>query len=248
VLAEEAGGATPDEIARWRRLADAIVDGYSPETGLYEQFAGYEGLEPTLVAEIATPPVAADLLVGPDRIRRSQIIKQADVLMLHHMLPDEVEPGSLVPNLDFYGPRCAHGSSLSPPIQAAALARAGRVDDALDLFRIACRLDLDDLTGTTAGGVHLATMGGVWQALVRGFCGVRPGRDALLVDPHLPDAWSAVEVAFRHRGGRVRLRAGHDCVVLTTERPLALRVGAAGRRIDLDPGTTPVRLTGEEAP
>ena len=59
--------------------------------------------------------------------------------MLHHLLPDEVAPGSLVPNLDFYEPRTAHGSSLSPAIHAALLARAGRYRPALEALRIAAR-------------------------------------------------------------------------------------------------------------
>ena len=106
----------------------------------------------------------------------SQLIKQADVLMLHHLVPEEVEPGSLQANLSFYEARTAHGSSLSPAIHAALLARAGEPDRALVPFRMAARLDLDDLTGTTSGGLHLATMGGLWQALAYGFCGLRPGR------------------------------------------------------------------------
>ena len=65
------------------------------------------------------------------------------------------------PNLDFYEPRTAHGSSLSPAIHAALL----RPRRALPTRRSSCcgspaRIDLDDLTGTTAGGLHLATMGG----------------------------------------------------------------------------------------
>jgi trehalose/maltose hydrolase-like predicted phosphorylase len=241
-LAETAGGATTAEMARWRRLADALVDGYSPETGLYEQFAGFHRLEPTLITDLATPPVAADLLLGPEVVHRSQITKQADVLMLHHMVPDEMMPGSLGPNIDFYGPRCAHGSSLSPAIHAAALARAGRPDEGLALFRIACRLDLDDLSGTTAGGLHLATMGGAWQALVYGFCGVRPAADSLLVDPHLPSAWDGVEVSVRYNGGRVRVRAGHDGVAVDAQRPLAVRVGADRRLVTLPAGTTSLEL------
>ena len=67
--------------------------------------------------------------------------------MLHHLVPDEVVPGRWPPNLDYYLPRTAHGSSLSPAIHASLLARAGRVeDDSLELLRLACRLDLDDLT------------------------------------------------------------------------------------------------------
>ena len=77
---------------------------------------------------------------------------QPDVLMLHHLVPGEVEPGSLVPNLDFYLPRTAHGSSLSPAVTATLLARAGRPDDALAMLDIALRLDLEDTTGMTAGG------------------------------------------------------------------------------------------------
>ena len=93
--------------------------------------------------------------------------------MLHHLVPDEVAPGSLEPNLDFYEPRTAHGSSLSPgdPRRAVRARRPAR--PAVEALRLAARIDLDDLTGTTAGGLHLATMGGVWQALAFGFAGAR---------------------------------------------------------------------------
>src|SRR5207237_5977569 len=117
-------------------------------TGRYEQFAGFWRLEPLLIAEVATPPVAADLLLGRERVRGAQVIKQPDVLMLQYMVPDEVARGSLLPNLDFYGPRTAHGSSLSPGITAALLARARRTEAALAAFRLAARLDLDHLPGT----------------------------------------------------------------------------------------------------
>ena len=124
-----------------------------------------------MIAEIAPKrPIAADLLLGAERTRGAQVLKQADVLMLHHLVPDEVAPGSLLPNVDYYEPRTSHGSSLSPAIHAAVLARAGRYRDALESLRLAARLDLDDLTATTAGGVHLATMvvsGRRWRSASR---------------------------------------------------------------------------------
>ena len=64
----------------------------------------------------------------------AQVLKQADVLMLHHLVPDEVAPGSLEPNLDFYEPRTAHGSSLSPGVHASLLRPRGRLDEALERF------------------------------------------------------------------------------------------------------------------
>jgi trehalose/maltose hydrolase-like predicted phosphorylase len=201
-------------------------------TGRYEQFAGYFGLESLSIADIAQPPVAADVLLGRDRVAASQVIKQPDVLMLHHLVPEEVAPGSLEPNLDFYGPRTAHGSSLSPAIHAALLARAGRADEALEPLRIALALDLEDLTGTTAAGLHLATLGGVWQAVLAGFAGVRVRDGVLGVDPRLPTSWRSLELRFRCLGRRVRLLVTPDGTDVHTSRPLQVRLaGQAPRRV-----------------
>jgi trehalose/maltose hydrolase-like predicted phosphorylase len=226
----------PDEARAWAGIADALVDGWDPERGLHEQFAGYWELEPLLIDQIASPPVAADLLLGRDRVERSQLIKQADVVMLHHLVPDEVEPGSLAADLSFYEPRTAHGSSLSPAIHALLLARAGQPERALELFHMAARLDLDDLTATTAGGVHLATMGGVWQALAYGFLGLRPVEGGLHVDPHLPSAWDALALDLHVGGHRVRLRASRTALEVTCRRPLALRLGRAPPVVCPPPG------------
>jgi trehalose/maltose hydrolase-like predicted phosphorylase len=203
----------PNERSSWLAIADALVDGYDRASGIYEQFAGFFDLEPLVIEEVAPHrPIAADLLLGAERTAAAQVLKQADVLMLHHLLPDEAAPGSLLPNLDFYEPRTAHGSSLSPAIHAGLFARAGRYRAALDALRIAARIDLDDLTASTAGGVHLATMGGLWQALAFGFAGLRPQADGLLVDPRLPHEWNALEFALRFHGEPLRLRIDRDGV------------------------------------
>jgi len=212
-----------DEAATWLRIADALVDGYDPMSGLYEQFAGFFRLEPLVIADVAPRrPIAADLLLGRERTTGAQVLKQADVLMLHQLVPDEVEPGSLLPNLDFYEPRTAHGSSLSPAIHAGLLARAGRFREALKALRIAARIDLDDLTASTASGLHLATMGGLWQALMFGFAGVRPRGDALVVDPRLPPEWAALELNLCFRGCPLRLRIDRAGVEFDAGDRLAL--------------------------
>jgi trehalose/maltose hydrolase-like predicted phosphorylase len=216
-------GGSEAERADWLRLAGALVDGYDRMSGLYEQFAGFFRLEPLVIADVAPRrPIAADLLLGAERTSSAQVLKQADVLMLHHLVPDEVAPGSLLPNLDFYEPRTAHGSSLSPAVHAALLARAGRLREALPALRIAARIDLDDLTGSTASGLHLATMGGLWQALAFGFAGVRPRGGVLVVDPRLPPEWGALELRLRFRGSPLRLRIDRDGVGLDAGPELTL--------------------------
>ena len=227
-----------EEANLWQALGEGLVDGWKPERGLYEQFAGYFDLEPLLVSQIAPPPVAIDVLLGTERVAGSQLIKQADVLMLHHLVPEEVVAGSLASCLAFYEPRTAHGSSLSPAIYASLLARAGEPQRALELFRMAARLDLDDLTGTTAGGLHLATMGGLWQALAYGFLGLQSKRGKLVVDPCLPEAWSALGLRFRFGGQSIGVRAEHDRLTITCEAPLLVHVaGWAPERCE-PPGAT----------
>ena len=225
------GGRRNREAARWLDLADRIVDGYDARTGIYEQFAGFHRLEEVLMDSIGPPPLAADVLLGPDRVRRTQLIKQPDVLMLHHLVPEEVAPESLVPNLDFYSPRTAHGSSLSPAISAALLARAGRADEALRLLRIALTLDLDDRTGMTSSGLHLANLGGVWQSVLGGFAGVRVRSGCLLVDPHLPAEWPEIELRFLALGSRVRLQVDRRRIVLRADGALRVQVGGGRVRV-----------------
>jgi len=151
-----------------------------------------------------------------------------------YLVPDEVEPGSLGPNLDYYDPRTAHGSSLSPAITASLLARAGRPDEALEMLRMALALDLDDLTGMTGAGLHMASLGGVWQAVVTGMAGVRVRAGVLTVDPRLPAAWDGLHLRFRCLGRTVRLDITHDRTSVWADAPLMVAL----------PGQTPRKVAG----
>lgn len=233
------------ERCRWLELADALVDGYDPDTGVYEQFAGFNQLEPLIIEEVAPRrPIAADLLLGGDRVARAQVVKQADVLLLYHLVPDEMVPGSLEPNLRFYEPRTAHGSSLSPATHALVQGRTRDFDRALESLHLASRIDLDDLTGTTASGLHVATMGGLWQALAFGFAGLRPHHGVLHVDPVLPPSWSALAMPVRFHGSRVRIRKERAQLTIDTSQPIDLMVGS--RRFDSVSGRLELRRRGSE--
>ena len=227
--AETSGGEVDaTERASWMELAEALVDGYRADTGLYEQFAGFFELEPLVIAQLAPRrPIAADLLLSAARVNGAQIIKQADVLMLHHLIPEELAPGSLTPNLDFYEPRTAHGSSLSPGIHAALFARANRLGDARAALRLAARIDLDDVSGTTAAGVHIAAMGSVWQALAYGFAGARAGGGVLGLDPRLPPEWELFKLHLRFRGAQIRLRLTADAIEVNADRPVRVSIAGA---------------------
>jgi trehalose/maltose hydrolase-like predicted phosphorylase len=65
-------------------------------------------------------------------------------------------------------------------------------------------------------------MGGLWQALVFGFAGVRARNGILAVDPHLPPDWGAIELRLRFRGHPLGLRVDREGVALDAASDLRL--------------------------
>jgi trehalose/maltose hydrolase-like predicted phosphorylase len=223
------------ELHRWSEVAQGLVDGFDPESLRYEEFSGFFSLEDVRAVDLAPRPFAADLVLGRDRVHRAQIVKQADVVMLAHMLPEVVRPEVAEANYRYYEPRTTHGSSLSPAVHAAVAARVGALDQALAYFRMAAAIDLDDRMGNAALGIHIATMGGLWQAAVMGFGGVRPDGEGLRVDPRLPAGWERLRFPVRWRGSRIQVEAEPDLVTISLDGPAQVAMGDSTPAV-LQPG------------
>jgi kojibiose phosphorylase len=214
------------EIRRWTAVRDGLVDGFDDGSRLYEQFNGFFAMEDVSAAELGQRPFAGDVVLGPERARRAQVVKQADVLMLIHMLGELMSDDVAAANYSYYEPRTSHGSSLSAPIHAAVAARLGRLDEALSYLRMAAAVDLGNGMGNAAQGVHMAAMGGLWQAAVMGFGGVRPGGAVLRLDPKPPDAWKGFEFPLRWRGTRLEVAVRGDRLVIKVDGSVELALGA----------------------
>ena len=78
--------------------------------------------------------VPMDVLLGRERTQRSQVVKQADVVLLLYLLWDRFPPPVRDANFRYYEPRTGHGSSLSPAIHALVAARLGDVELAAALL------------------------------------------------------------------------------------------------------------------
>jgi kojibiose phosphorylase len=138
------------------------------------------------------------------------VIKQADVALLLYLLRDRFTREMRTANFDYYEPRTAHGSSLSPAIHALMAARLDRCSIAETHFQRAAAIDLADNLGNAAGGVHMAALGGLWQATVFGFAGLSVGPDGLRFDPHLPSGWRNLRFPLQWRGRRLQITLGTE--------------------------------------
>jgi len=145
--------------------------------------------------------------------------------MLAHMLPEVVPPDVALANYRYYEPRTSHGSSLSPAMHASVAARLGLLEEALDYNRMAAAIDLGNGMGNAAHGVHVASMGGQWQAAVIGLGRMRGTREALYLDPILPESWAGLGFAVRWRGARVEVSVDPTSLRLELDGPVRLGVG-----------------------
>jgi trehalose/maltose hydrolase-like predicted phosphorylase len=194
-------GLSDGELDDWRTVAAGLVDGQDPETGLIEQHRGFHQLEEVDLAALRSPTASGEAALGWGRLARLKVIKQADVVLLLALLGDRFPRAVQEANYRYYEPLTVHDSSLSPAVYALVAARLGDLGTAERYLRRATRLDLDfDRGVTAAGGVHIAALGGLWQALVLGFGGMTVGGGELRFAPHVPAAWGSLRFRVHWRG------------------------------------------------
>jgi trehalose/maltose hydrolase-like predicted phosphorylase len=226
-------GLSDAELAEWRGVAETMATGWNPQTGLFEQFAGFFGLEEIDLAAYEGRTVPMDVVLGRERTQRTKVIKQADVVALIGLLPEEFPGESAAANFRYYEPRCSHGSSLSGAMHGLVAARLGYADLALRYFRQAVAIDLADTHTTIAGGLHMAALGGTWMTAVFGFAGLSLHGEEIAFDPKLPASWRCLAFAIEWRGRqlKIRIEADHLQAMLEAGDPITLVL--SGRRYEL---------------
>ena len=130
-------------------------------------------------------------------------------------------------DFSYYDPITTGDSSLSAVVQSIIAAEVGLPETALAYFDAALYTDLGDLHHNTSDGAHIASTGGVWNALVQGFGGMRGHDGAISFDPRLPREWTSMTYPLRVRGTRVRvhLTGGLSVDVMSDDLPGSLVFG-----------------------
>ena len=194
-------------VAHWQDIASKMFIPFDEEKKIHVQFPGFFDLEYIPVAKFTPRTLSVAAMIGHQRQVQSQVIKQADVIMLMALLGTALGSQEvMLNNWRAYYPRTDHGSSLSPSIHSWVAARLGLDDVAYELFHHAAGIDLNDNKGNVKDGIHGAACGGLWQALVFGFCGLHIN-DAgeIAIDPRLPESWQEISFTVYFRGERQQI-------------------------------------------
>lgn len=235
-------GVDEAERARWMAAAASMVIPYDHELGVTAQCEGFTRLRRWSFG--ASPPSAYPLLLHYPYylLYSSQVVKQADLVFAMYVCGEHFEPAQKRRDFEYYEAITVRDSSLSAPIQGIVAAEVGHLDLAYDYFRESVLIDLRDIAGNTADGLHLASLGGAWQVVVAGFGGMREQSGTLAFAPRLPAPLTRVCFRLLYRGRRL-------CVELLPARARydllagdALEIVHHGERVRVSAGT-PLELS-----
>lgn len=199
----------------------------APVAGIIPQFDGYFTLEdPPLTHLLQRKLNPHEYLGGGNGLATTtQIIKQADVVLLMYLFGDEFSQEMKTANWEYYEPRTEHGSSLSACSYSLLAAEIDKVNWATKYFMKTATIDLTGIgkqyVGTLyIGGTHPAGNGGAWMSAVMGLCGIRCKGDTVFVSPNLPSSWQKVIVPLLLQGQKLR-------ITLTPETTTVQSIGTA---------------------
>jgi len=234
-------GLTDGEVAQWEDFVrKSYVPAPDPHTRLIPQFDGYFRLRDEPVEQtrqrLAHPDLHPGGPLGP--YQETQNIKQADVVLLLYLLRDRYDPETKRANWQYYEPRTAHDSSLSPMAYSLVAADVGMVDWAYRYFLYTAYIDLASYGPHWNLGIHAASLGGAWQAVVNGFCQLELTLDGIrfLKPPVLPAHWQGVAFRVMWRGQSVQVRVDGQSVQLTNEGTGDVPVSTPSGRVVVAPG------------
>ncbi|PAX51905.1 family 65 glycosyl hydrolase [Brunnivagina elsteri CCALA 953] len=197
---------TAEHRLLWQTMIAKLYIPHDAKTGLIEQFEGFFQLQDIDLSKYEPRDRSMQAVLGIDETNQRQVLKQPDVLMLLYLMRDTqalpAHDNVLQKNWDYYAPRTdsTYGSSLTPAIHASLAANLGDAADAYKQFMQAALTDLKDNRGNTRDGIHGASAGGVWQAVVFGFGGIQLKDSAPIATPHLPPSWTRLKFKLNWRG------------------------------------------------
>lgn len=234
-------GLNQTEVVEWAFAAEAMHIPFDETLGIHPQDAQF--LEKERWDLSATPAANRPLLLHyhPLVIYRFQVLKQADVVLALLLQGDQFTAEQKRADFDYYDPITTGDSTLSDVVQSIIAAEVGYHELALKHFTSGLFVDLADLHRNAADGVHVASAGGVWSALVYGFGGLRDHNGRITLDPRLPAGWEELTFRITLKGTRVRFDLRQEEIALTIEEGTEARLAVRGVAFDLVAGH-PVRV------
>lgn len=210
----------------WQLLQTLAARIAQPETKgpVIAQFDGYFDLEDCSLDTVRSRLCNPREYWGGDHgvAGTTQIIKQADVIAMMALFPQDFTDDAVAANWDYYEPRTEHGSSLSACMYALTACRIGKPEKAWELFMRTASIDMKGGGKEWAGeiyigGTHPASNGGAWMIAALGFAGLQMKNGQPTINPHLPEQIAKLSFPIVAGGKRLRVTVTRDGGVIDSD-------------------------------
>ncbi|MDQ1537750.1 MAG: alpha,alpha-trehalose phosphorylase [Actinomycetota bacterium] len=236
-----------EEVDDWTRAAEAMAIPYDANLGIHPQDSDFHEREVWDLPNTPKDKMPLLLHYHPLVIYRFQVLKQADVVLALFLQGEHFTADEKRSDFEYYDPITTQDSSLSGVVQSIIAAEVGYHDLALRYFHEGLFVDLANLHHNSSQGVHVASAGGVWSALVHGFGGMRDYSGVISFDPRLPESWKSLTFRMTVRDTRLRVTVSARSINLSVERGPALSVTVRGEEVMVThekPATVPLEGQG----
>jgi len=210
-----------EDLQYWSEVSHQLFLNKTSE-GLIEQFSGFFSLNDADITVLRNPlrTQSMQTILGIEGANQAQVIKQPDVLMLQYLLREQYSQEEMRANWDYYHPRTdhEHGSSLGPAITAILACLMNEPEEGYLHFMRAARTDLQDNRLNAKDGIHGASAGGLWQAVIFGFAGLTLKPEGYHFSPRLPANWNRLAFALQLHGQDLWVEIQPDKPVGVKER------------------------------
>lgn len=152
--------------------------------------------------------------ISQEKNYRSKALKQADVIGLLWLFDRDFDGETIKNCMKYYEPITTHDSSLSYIIHSIVYSHMGDRQRAFEFFIKSLGIDLYE--HGAAEGIHIANCGGIWQAVVFGFCGLNNLMEdgEIKLKPALPEGWESVKFKLKYKDKLYNITVSNDKVVL----------------------------------
>jgi len=216
---------------------------YDSTLGVHPQAEGFTGHEVWDFANTTAVQYPLLLHFPYFDLYRKQVVKQADLVLAMQLHPDAFTQEQKARNFAYYDRLTVRDSSLSACVQAVIAAEIGHLDLAEDYLAEAALMDLDDLEHNTANGLHMASLGGIWTALVAGYGGMRHTDAALSFTPRLPRALTRLAFGLHLAGRTLRVDVSAAAATYSIDHGKPLQLLHYGQPVNVSedqPATCPI--------
>jgi len=236
-------GVSDEEAASWADAASAMTVPYDEDQGIHPQSEGFLEHERFDFTRHDPDHYPLFLHVPYFDLYRKQVVKQADLVLAMQLCPDAFSPEQKARNFAYYEAITVRDSSLSACTQAVVAAEVGHLRLAKDYLLEAAFMDLADLERNTRDGLHLASLAGVWIALVAGLAGMRDHAEPVRFDPRLPPGIDRLVVRLLRAGQRIVVEITPTQTTYRNEGEHEVALRHQDELLNLLPGTTQARPT-----